>query len=118
MNFWGVYFLRRSQDQDSDDNKEAADAESDSNADGNAWSVSMEGLALQAPDQLDTLPLRGALQFTFKPAHAMSTLFRALSTHTKAYSVRLPEADYTLAIKVRGAFYAKRSVDAWGRRTE
>ena len=69
--------------------------------DDKAWSVSMEGLALQTPDRPDELPLRSTLQFTFKPAHAMATLFRALAAHTKAYSVRLPEADYTLAVKVR-----------------
>ena len=79
---------------------------SDSNStghDSNAWSVSMEGLALQAPDRLDTLPLRSTLQFTFEPAHAMATLFRALAGHTEVYSVRLPEADYTIAVKVSAA---------------
>ena len=37
------------------------------------------------------------------PAHAMATLFRALAGHTKVYSVRLPEADYTIAVKVSAA---------------
>ena len=60
----------------------------------------MKSVAPLIPKRLDTVSLQADLQFKFEPQHAMAVFYSLLKQHTRVFSVKMPEADYTLNVDV------------------
>ena len=65
------------------------------------WSVDLESLAPLIPNEWDALRFKTELAFAFQPAHAMAIFFSSLAENMRIFSVKLPEADYSVNIQVR-----------------